>query len=61
MVTNNTLKELSNVLSELFDYTFKLTIALQKEDLYTEEQANKFSEIKQRMWLLQKSLNTPQE
>lgn len=61
MVTNNTLKELSNVLSELFDYTFKLTIVLQKEDLYTEEQANKFSEIKQRMWLLQKSLNTPQE
>lgn len=61
MITNETTKELSNVLSELFDYTFKLTIALQKENLYTEEQAEKFSEIKQRMWLLQKNLNMPQE
>ena len=61
MITNETVKELSNILSELFDYTFKLTIALQKEDLYTEEQSEKFSEIKQRMWLLQKNLNMPQE
>lgn len=62
MITQENVKKLSNTLSELFDFTYKLTLALDKENAYTEEQAEQFNQIKQRIWLVQRNLTEkPQE
>lgn len=62
MITQENVKMLSNTLSELFDFTYKLTLALDKENAYTEEQAEQFNQIKQRIWLVQRNLTEkPQE
>lgn len=62
MITQENVKMLSNTLSELFDFTYKLTLALDKENAYTEEQAEQFNQIKQRIWLIQRNLTEkPQE
>ena len=62
MITQENVKMLSNTLSELFDFTYKLTLALDKENAYTEEQAEQFNQIQQRIWLIQRNLTEkPQE
>jgi len=60
-MTRENIKLLSNTLSDLFDFTYKLTVALDKENAYTPEQAAKFSEIKQQLWLIQHKLEMPQD